>query len=219
MLHLWTKSNYFNEIVHDFNQLRIQRKFLDCQLVFSDGCIPCHAAMLQHCKQLWWTNCRTIDMDEFYVILPDMTISDGWKLIKNVYCEVDSETFADCNNNSHDDEGSRIVPLPDDKVLGQRAAIETKTKGGLLIPEKPQDHDEGSRNVPLSDKVLDQRAAIETKTKGGLLIPEKAQAKQNEGIVVSVGPRDRIEAGVNMSEVSTAANMDHSYCLQTLFDQ
>ena len=73
-------------------------------------------------------------MDEFYVILPDMTISDGWKLIKNVYCEVDSETFADCNNNSHDDEGSRIVPLPDDKVLGQRAAIETKTKGGLLIP-------------------------------------------------------------------------------------
>ena len=34
-------------------------------------------------------------------------------------------------------EGSRIVPLPD-KVLVQRAAIETKTKGGLLIPEKAQ---------------------------------------------------------------------------------
>lgn len=48
---------------------------------------------------------------------------------------------------------------------------------------------------PLFDRVLIQRAAAETKTKGGLLIPEKAQSKNNEGLVVAVGPGARNETG------------------------
>eukprot|EP00088_Acartia_fossae_P071654 TRINITY_DN9892_c0_g1_i2.p1 TRINITY_DN9892_c0_g1~~TRINITY_DN9892_c0_g1_i2.p1 ORF type:complete len:123 (+),score=29.56 TRINITY_DN9892_c0_g1_i2:57-371(+) len=51
------------------------------------------------------------------------------------------------------------------------------------------------RLVPLFDRVLIQRAAAETKTKGGLLIPEKAQSKNNEGVVVAVGPGARTESG------------------------
>ena len=46
--------------------------------------------------------------------------------------------------------------------------------------------------------LLPKRAAAETKTKGGLLIPEKAQSKQNEGVVVAVGPGARSEAGATI---------------------
>merc|ERR1712107_536741 len=58
------------------------------------------------------------------------------------------------------------------------------------------------RIVPLFDRVLIQRAAAETKTKGGLLIPEKAQSKQNEGVVVAVGP----EAGATIPMVVTVGD-------------
>ena len=51
-----------------------------------------------------------------------------------------------------------------------------------------------------------QRAAAETKTKGGLLIPEKAQAKQNEGVVVAVGPGARSEAGATIPMVVTVGD-------------
>ena len=51
-----------------------------------------------------------------------------------------------------------------------------------------------------------QRAAAETKTKGGLLIPEKAQSKQNEGVVVAVGPGARSEAGATIPMVVTVGD-------------
>merc|ERR1712107_228626 len=62
------------------------------------------------------------------------------------------------------------------------------------------------RIVPLFDRVLIQRAAAETKTKGGLLIPEKAQSKQNEGVVVAVGPGARSEAGATIPMVVTVGD-------------
>ena len=46
-------------------------------------------------------------MEELYVIFPEMTKSEGWKFIKNIYCGVEEnlfEAFTDCNNNSNDDE-------------------------------------------------------------------------------------------------------------------
>ena len=51
-----------------------------------------------------------------------------------------------------------------------------------------------------------QRAAAETKTKGGLLIPEKAQSKQNEGVVVAVGPGARTEAGAKIPMAVTVGD-------------
>ena len=53
--------------------------------------------------------------------------------------------------------------------------------------------------IALLNELFFQRAAAETKTKGGLLIPEKAQSKQNEGLVVAVGPGARNEAGTTVA--------------------
>ena len=40
-----SKRNH-NQILHDIDQFRIQRKFLDCKLIFRDGEVMCHSAML-----------------------------------------------------------------------------------------------------------------------------------------------------------------------------
>ena len=104
------RINYQNEILHDINQLWTQKKYLDCNLVFSDGSIKCHAAMLQHSK-VWWTKSVTSEMDELYIVLPEMSIMEGRKLLNYIYSGVDLgdsllEEFSDVNNNS-DEQGKQ----------------------------------------------------------------------------------------------------------------
>jgi len=48
---------------------------------------------------------------------------------------------------------------------------------------------------PLGDRVLVKRVEEEAKTKGGIIIPDTAKEKPQEGLVLSVGPGARDEAG------------------------
>ena len=108
-----------------------------------------------------------------------------------------------------------------DRVLVKRVEEETKTKGGIIIPdsakEKPQEgeviaagpgaRDESGKLVPLDlkagDRVLVKRVEEEEKTKGGIIIPDTAKEKPQEGEVVAVGPGARDEDGKHIQpEVS-----------------
>ena len=48
---------------------------------------------------------------------------------------------------------------------------------------------------PLHDRVLVRRVEAEEKTAGGIIIPDTAKEKPSEGVIVSVGPGARDEAG------------------------
>ena len=48
---------------------------------------------------------------------------------------------------------------------------------------------------PLHDRVLVRRVDSEEKTAGGIIIPDTAKEKPSEGVIVSVGPGARDEAG------------------------
>ena len=48
---------------------------------------------------------------------------------------------------------------------------------------------------PLHDRVVVRRVEEDTKTAGGIIIPDTAKEKPIQGVVVSVGPGARDEAG------------------------
>jgi chaperonin GroES len=57
---------------------------------------------------------------------------------------------------------------------------------------------------PLHDRVVVRRLDSEEKTKGGIIIPDTAKEKPSEGVIVSVGPGARDDAGkVNALDVKT----------------
>ena len=51
------------------------------------------------------------------------------------------------------------------------------------------------RLIPLADRVLVKRSVAATQSAGGILLPESAQKKENEGVVVEVGPGARDKDG------------------------
>ena len=48
---------------------------------------------------------------------------------------------------------------------------------------------------PLLDRVVIKRVEEENKTAGGIIIPDTAKEKPSQGVIVSVGPGGRDEAG------------------------
>ena len=100
-----------------------------------------------------------------------------------------------------------------DRVLVKRVEEETKTKGGIIIPdtakEKPQEgeivavgpggRDENGKliamDVKAGDRVLVRRIEAEEKTAGGIIIPDTAKEKPQEGEVIAAGPGGRDESG------------------------
>ena len=48
---------------------------------------------------------------------------------------------------------------------------------------------------PLLDRVVIKRVEEENKTAGGIIIPDTAKEKPSQGIIVSVGPGGRDDAG------------------------
>ena len=48
---------------------------------------------------------------------------------------------------------------------------------------------------PLLDRVVIKRIEEENKTAGGIIIPDTAKEKPSQGVIVSVGPGGRDEAG------------------------
>ena len=67
MLKLTVKNSYINEILHEINDFKVQRTFVDCKLVCQGGVVQCHAAMLQYAN-IWWVNCRNSEIDECVII-------------------------------------------------------------------------------------------------------------------------------------------------------
>lgn len=49
--------------------------------------------------------------------------------------------------------------------------------------------------IPLADRVLIRRVMPTVKTAGGIFIPESAVSKNNEGVVVAVGPGAQTKSG------------------------
>jgi len=52
---------------------------------------------------------------------------------------------------------------------------------------------------PLHDRVVVRRVDGEEKTAGGIIIPDTAKEKPSEGVIVSVGPGARDEAGKHIA--------------------
>ena len=100
-----SKLSYHNEILHELSNQLNDKRFLNCKLIFSDGVIECHAAMLQYCS-VWWIDCSS-DIDEFTVILPEMFVAEGVKILDQIYSGINENKLlmkdADCNNNSLED--------------------------------------------------------------------------------------------------------------------
>ena len=104
MLKLTAKNSYINEILHEINDFKVQRTFVDCKLVCQGGVVQCHAAMLQYAN-IWWVNCRNSDIDECVIIIPDMTVSEGSNLVDEIYSGSNFENnlmdaVYDYNNNN-----------------------------------------------------------------------------------------------------------------------
>ena len=149
-----SKSNH-NQILHDIDQFRIQRKFLDCKLIFQDGEAMCHSAMLQFSK-VWWTNCKSSDNnDEFVVLIPEMSIAVGAKLVNDVYSGISFENnlqfeVYDCNNNSSVDDTADVsksldTPVKVDTPSRRRKRLRiSETANDNLTPLKKSKGNEAS---------------------------------------------------------------------------
>ena len=99
------KSSYQNELLHELSNQLNEKRLLNCKLIFCDGIVECHAAMLQYYR-VWWIDCSTSDMDEITVIFPEISVAEGSKFVNKIYSNVDFENFLlneDCNNNSLED--------------------------------------------------------------------------------------------------------------------
>ena len=100
MLKLTAKNSYINEILHEINDFKVQRTFVDCKLVCQGGVVQCHADRLQYAN-IWWVNCRNSDIDECVIIIPVMTVSEGSNLVGGctlIYIFVSSSVPAQLGN-------------------------------------------------------------------------------------------------------------------------
>ncbi|ESZ08543.1 molecular chaperone GroES [Mesorhizobium sp. L2C085B000] len=77
---------------------------------------------------------------------------------------------------------SNFRPLHD-RVVVRRVESESKTAGGIIIPDTAH------------DRVVVRRVESESKTAGGIIIPDTAKEKPQEGEIIAVGSGARDEAG------------------------
>ncbi|WP_081740754.1 co-chaperone GroES [Mesorhizobium sp. L2C066B000] len=77
---------------------------------------------------------------------------------------------------------SKFRPLHD-RVVVRRVESESKTAGGIIIPDTAH------------DRVVVRRVESESKTAGGIIIPDTAKEKPQEGEIIAVGSGARDEAG------------------------
>ena len=146
MFKLAVSKLYKNQILRDINQFRAQRKFLDCKIVFKDGEILCHYAMLQFSK-IWWANCKISDNnDEIVVMIPEMSIVVGEKLVNDVYSGLSFENYClfevyNCNNNSSVDDTANVS-----KSLDSPGKVDTPSRR--------------SKRLRISDTVNDNLAPL-----------------------------------------------------------
>ena len=134
MLKLTAKNSYMYDSLHEISELRVKRKFVDCKLVFRGGVVQCHAAMLQYAN-IWWVNCRSSDIDECVIIIPDMSVVEGSDLVECIYSGTKLRAGVnDFNNNSADDDHVHPFKDPED-LLSSLTSLTAKLKDDALTED------------------------------------------------------------------------------------
>ena len=102
------------------NSFRLDEKYTDPVLKFSDGHIYVHLMILEAHGSIWWTLARDTNCDNIVeVILPEISLAEGLVFVEEVYSSINSlkalnqnRDFTDQNsvllqdnnnNNSYDD--------------------------------------------------------------------------------------------------------------------
>ena len=80
-----------DRVLNQINCFRVQEKYTDTVLKFSDGHIYAHWAILEAHTGVWWTLARDTNSDSIVeVILPDVSVAEGLVFIEEVYSNINS---------------------------------------------------------------------------------------------------------------------------------
>ena len=83
----WNQDRVLNEI----NSFRIDGKYTDTVLKFSDGHIYVHWIILEANQKIWWTLARDTNSDNIVeVILPEVSLAEGLIFVEEVYSSIHS---------------------------------------------------------------------------------------------------------------------------------
>ena len=120
-----------DRVLNQINCFRVQEKYTDTVLKFSDGHIYAHWIILEAHGSVWWTLARDTNSDNIVeVILPEVSLAEGLVFVEKVYSSIKSLKILnpnsdytvqksdlildDNNNNSYDldIENNPAVELP-----------------------------------------------------------------------------------------------------------
>ena len=90
-----------DRVLNDINSFRIDEKYTDTVLRFSDGHIYVHWIILEANQKIWWTLARDTNSDNIVeVILPDVSVAEGLVFIQEVYSNINSLKILNPNSDS-----------------------------------------------------------------------------------------------------------------------
>ena len=80
-----------DKILYEINSFRIDEKYTDTVLKFSDGHIYVHWIVLEATQKIWWTLARDTNSDNIVeVILPEVSVAEGLIFVEEVYSSIHS---------------------------------------------------------------------------------------------------------------------------------
>ena len=80
-----------DRVLNDINSFRIDEKYTDTVLRFSDGHIYVHWIILEANQKIWWTLARDTNSDNIVeVILPEISLAEGLIFVEEVYSSIHS---------------------------------------------------------------------------------------------------------------------------------
>lgn len=138
-----------DRVLNQINCFRVQEKYTDTVLKFSDGHIYAHWIILEAHGSVWWTLARDTNSDNIVeVIIPDVSVAEGLVFLEEVYSNISSlkilnpnsdctvqnlhlQLDADSNNNTSYDidiENDPDVELPIRSFEDQQSRLMTETE-------------------------------------------------------------------------------------------
>ena len=138
-----------DRVLNQINCFRVQEKYTDTVLKFSDGHIYAHWIILEAHGSVWWTLARDTNSDNIVeVIIPDVSVAEGLVFLEEVYSNISSlkilnpnsdctvqnlhlQLDADSNNNTSYDidiENDPDVELPIRSLEDQQSRLMTETE-------------------------------------------------------------------------------------------
>ena len=138
-----------DQVLNQINCFRVQEKYTDTVLKFSDGHIYAHWIILEAHGSVWWTLARDTNSDNIVeVIIPDVSVAEGLVFLEEVYSNISSlkilnpnsdctvqnlhlQLDADSNNNTSYDidiENDPDVELPIRSLEDQQSRLMTETE-------------------------------------------------------------------------------------------